>query len=59
MKKILAFCLILISLAACRSQITLNRSYEELPLGAIRPQGWLEEMLIRQRDGITANLDET
>ena len=35
-----------------------NRSYEELPLGAVEPDGWLREMLVRQRDGITADLDE-
>ena len=32
--------------------------FHELPLGSTRPDGWLEEMLLRQRDGITANLDE-
>ena len=30
-----------------------------MPLGSIRPEGWLKEMLVRQRDGISANLDET
>jgi hypothetical protein len=32
--------------------------YMELPLGAIRPQGWLREMLVRQKDGATGNLDK-
>lgn len=36
----------------------LRRSYEELQLGAIKPDGWLLEMLVRQKDGITACLDE-
>lgn len=31
--------------------------YIELPLGAIRPQGWLKEMLLRQKKGSTGNLD--
>ena len=35
----------------------LPQQYEELPLGSIRAEGWLLEMLTRQRDGITANLD--
>ena len=35
----------------------LNRRYEELPLGTIKPDGWLREMLVRQRDGVTADLD--
>lgn len=29
----------------------------ELPLGAIKPQGWLREMLLRQKTGSTGNLD--
>ncbi|GAA4315611.1 glycoside hydrolase family 127 protein [Mucilaginibacter gynuensis] len=32
--------------------------YVELPLGAIRPQGWLREMLVRQKNGATGNLDK-
>ncbi|MBS1503112.1 MAG: glycoside hydrolase family 127 protein, partial [Bacteroidetes bacterium] len=30
----------------------------ELPLGAIKPEGWLKEMLIRQKNGATGNLDK-
>lgn len=37
----------------------LNRAYQNLPLGAINPEGWLKEMLERQREGITADLDQT
>ena len=29
----------------------------ELPLGAIRPEGWLREMLVRQKEGATGHLD--
>ena len=31
--------------------------YIELPLGAVRPAGWLKEMLVRQKNGATGNLD--
>ncbi|WP_246229948.1 beta-L-arabinofuranosidase domain-containing protein [Mucilaginibacter humi] len=32
--------------------------YIELPLGAIKPQGWLHQMLIKQKEGATGNLDK-
>lgn len=32
--------------------------YRELPLGAIKPKGWLLEMLIRQKNGSTGTLDK-
>jgi hypothetical protein len=32
--------------------------YTELPIGAIKPKGWLLDQLHRQRDGLTGNLDE-
>ncbi|GAB3315379.1 glycoside hydrolase family 127 protein [Larkinella ripae] len=32
--------------------------YQELPLGAIKPQGWLREMLVRQKNGATGKLDQ-
>jgi hypothetical protein len=32
--------------------------YQELPLGAIKPQGWLKEMLVRQKNGATGQLDQ-
>lgn len=31
--------------------------YIELPLGAIRAKGWLREVLVRQKNGATGNLD--
>ena len=31
--------------------------YQELPLGAIKPRGWVNEMLVRQKTGATGNLD--
>ena len=48
---------VLLAISSASAQ-ELSRTYEELPLGTVRPDGWLLEMLQRQRDGITANLDE-
>ena len=41
---------------AARAPLRQN-PYIELPLGAIRPQGWLREMLLRQKTGATGKLD--
>lgn len=35
-----------------------QNTYLELPLGTIKPQGWLKEMLVRQKNGATGNLDK-
>ncbi|MDR0758280.1 MAG: glycoside hydrolase family 127 protein [Tannerella sp.] len=35
-----------------------TKPYIELPLGAIRPSGWLEEQMNRMRTGMTGHLDE-
>ncbi|MBO4465403.1 MAG: hypothetical protein J5748_01825, partial [Bacteroidales bacterium] len=51
--------LVAIIVASCGRAPKLSRAYEELPLGSIKPAGWLRETLERQRDGITAHLDET
>lgn len=34
-----------------------DQKYMQLPLGAIKAKGWLQEMLVRQRDGSTGQLD--
>lgn len=36
----------------------LRKPYMELPIGSIKPGGWLQEMLLRQRNGMTSSLDE-
>ena len=54
---------------ACRSGVgeshyVFNRAplepvpYAELPLGAVRPRGWLREQLVRAAEGLTGRLDE-
>ncbi len=50
--------------ALCRTTEQFNRAplhkraYAELPLGSISAEGWLYEMLDRQRKGMTGRLDE-
>lgn len=36
----------------------MAKPYLELPLGAIAPDGWLKDQLIRQKNGMTGHLDE-
>ncbi|MET6996110.1 beta-L-arabinofuranosidase domain-containing protein [Chitinophaga defluvii] len=44
---------------AVGSQTLLRQNpYRELPLGAIRADGWLKEMLLRQKSGATGQLDK-
>lgn len=34
-----------------------GKRYTELPLGSIRPEGWMREQLIRARNGMTGHMD--
>ena len=36
----------------------VRKPYMELPIGTIKPKGWLREMMERQRKGMTSKLDE-
>ena len=36
----------------------VTKPYMELPIGTIRPSGWLQEQLQRMSDGMTGNLDQ-
>jgi len=36
----------------------ISKPFVELPLGAISPEGWLKDQLLRQKNGMTGHLDE-
>lgn len=59
MKRIIITLAVLAAVLPMQARDTLHRQYEELPIGSVRAEGWLREMLARQRDGITADLDVT
>ncbi len=35
----------------------ITKPYMELPLGAVRPEGWLKDQMVRMKDGMTGHLD--
>ena len=63
MRKLLTTSLLLFSVLT-EFALVFNRApleptdYAALPLGAIRPEGWLREQLQRQANGLTGHLDE-
>ena len=61
---ILALCsLAVVAAASTQPDTRFNRAplqprpYAELPIGAVKPAGWLNEQLLRMRDGMTGHLD--
>ena len=61
---ILALCSLAVAAAASAQPDTRfhraplqPRPYAELPIGAVKPAGWLNEQLVRMHDGMTGHLD--
>lgn len=50
-------CTFLLISTLTNAQQKINNPYTMLPLGDIKPEGWLKEQLIRQKNGMTGNLD--
>ncbi len=50
--------LMVVSVSSCGHKEAIQPlAYSEMKLGSIRPEGWLKEMLTRQRDGMTSRMD--
>ncbi len=49
-----AFVFVLLSLEAREIK---PMAYQLLPIGEVTPQGWLHELMLRQRDGLTGKMD--
>lgn len=45
-------------IAGAQTAVPAANPYKELPLGTIKPHGWLREMLVRQKTGSTGSLDQ-
>jgi hypothetical protein len=65
MKRILtAVICVAVALSATAQDYIFNRhplvatDFAELPIGAIKAQGWLHDQLVRQKDGFSGHLDE-
>ena len=65
MRKIFIAAVLLISaISAAAQDYVFNRAplaptdFAELPIGAIKAEGWLHDQLVRQKDGMTGHLDE-
>ena len=60
LRTILSLCLLFfaLNLSAQTTNGLRQNPYMELPLGTIKPHGWLKEMLVRQKYGATGNLDK-
>lgn len=70
MKRLILMCLTAAVLFSCAKPCTdegpyrnnrkplVHKPYMELPLGAVRPDGWLRDQLNRQATGLTGHLDE-
>lgn len=56
MKRIIISSIIFCLTLAAKAD-TVHNKYEELSLGSIKADGWLQETLLRQRNGISADLD--
>lgn len=35
----------------------MTKPYMELPIGAVRPEGWLKDQMVRMKNGMTGHLD--
>ena len=55
--KHLIFLMLISSLLTSNAREVRPMAYQLLPIGEVEPQGWLRQLMERQRDGLTGKMD--
>ena len=58
MKNILRFILLSMMTISCSNKQDYSSAYTNLPVGKIRAEGWLRQMVETEKNGVTGHLDE-
>jgi hypothetical protein len=58
MKNILKFALISFMACSCNEKRTIYSEFENIDSGKVRAEGWLQQMVESEKNGVTGHLDE-